>query len=134
MTVPFSLSLSDLMLIPTFAEAFGKNDTKKIKQILFENGMNVEDIVDEVVCTHRNLRGQVINCLRYESTERMDSEWLDSGVASWEAKVASINDPTMRSDLKYMGQQGSSEKAFVDESAGAEAVKYDKQQQKFDKE
>lgn len=121
--VPFSLSLSDLMLIPSFAQAFGENNEKKIKEILFNNGMDIFNIIDEVVCTHRNLRGQVVNCLRYESTERQDSQWINSQYSSWDAKVEAIRDGSFRAELKHIGRQGSADKAFLDEIAGKQAAR-----------
>lgn len=107
--VGFSLSLSDLILIPKFQKAFGENNKEEIYKILFENGMDVtsDEPVEEIVCTHRNLRGKVVNCLRYESNERTDRQWIESGAASWDAQVAACEDQSMRVELRVMGRQGS---------------------------
>lgn len=107
--VGFALSLSDLILIPKFQKAFGENDKNAIREVLFENGMDVNhpEGVDEVVCTHRNLQGKVVNCIRYESFERLDDKWLKSGAASWDAKVAACSDSSMRVELRVMGRQSS---------------------------
>lgn len=107
MSVNFSLSLSDLLLIPKFAKAFGENDKKTMYAILFENGMDVSGEVEEVVCLHRNLQGKAVNCLRFESFERSDPEWMRSGNASWEQRVALTGDADLRFELRAMGSQGS---------------------------
>lgn len=102
--VGYNLSLSDLLLCEGFAEAFGKNDKKAINVFLEQNGMDTTQEVDELVCRHRNLRGDVVDCLLFQGHEKNTKEWLTSGAASWEAIVDSC-DLDLRIALKTMGQQ-----------------------------
>ena len=101
MAVGFNLSLSDLLLCEGFAQAFGEGNKEQINKFLFDNGLDVSMGVDEVVCKHRNLRGNVVDCLMYQGHER-GGEWLKSGAASWDAIVESC-DVNLRIDLKTMG-------------------------------
>jgi len=101
--IGYSLSLSDMLLVHGFKEAFGNNDQELIKQYLYDNGLDSSLGLDEVVCEHRNLRGQVVNCLRWEAHERNDTGWMSSEGCSWENKVehSSLD---MRIQLKTMGK------------------------------
>lgn len=102
---PFSLSLTDLLLVEGFQEAFGKDDKETIHKILFNNGMETKYGVEEVVCKHRNLRNQVVECLRYEASERQDPRWLNTGAASWEVQLDSCEDVYLRDELLSLGKQ-----------------------------
>lgn len=101
--IGYSLSLSDMLLVQGFKEAFGNNDQELIKQYLYDNGLDSSLGLDEVVCEHRNLRGQIVNCLRWEAHERADSDWMQGDGCSWENKVehSSLD---MRIQLKTMGK------------------------------
>lgn len=102
MAVGFNLSLSDLLLCEGFAKAFGEDNKEDISKFLFKNGLDVSMGVDEVVCKHRNLRGNVVNCLMYQGHERSD-EWLTQGAASWE-NILEHSSLDMRIQLKTMGK------------------------------
>lgn len=104
MSVGYNLSFSDLLLVDNFAQAFGKGDKSTIEKILYENGMDVSQEVEEVLCTHRNLRGEVVNCILYQGHERNCKSWLSSGSASWSNIVESC-DLDLRIALKTMSQQ-----------------------------
>jgi len=104
--IGFNLSVSDLLLVDGFKEAFGQGNKEEIKQILFNNGMDVNKEFELVFCRHRNLRGMVVECQRYEGEERFDRDWLKSGAASWEAQLEAC-DPQTRIDLKVMGNRAS---------------------------
>lgn len=103
MSVGFNLSLSDLLLCDGFALAFGSNDKKEIYKHLKNNGMDVDQGIEEVVCRHRNLRGQVVDCVLYQGHELETKEWLSSGAASWSNLVENC-DIDLRIQLKTMGQ------------------------------
>lgn len=98
-----TLSISDLLLIKDFQEAFGKEDKQAIEKILFENGMDIEEPYTVEFSQHRNLRGQIVSCDRYVGEERQDKCWLKSGAASWEAQVEAC-DLDLRIELKTMGK------------------------------
>lgn len=101
--IGYSLSLSDMLLVDGFKEAFGNDDKAEIYKYLYQNGLDYSLGVDEVVCQHRNLRGNVVNCLRWEAHERCDSDWLKSDGCSWDNKVehSSLD---LRIQLKSMGK------------------------------
>lgn len=103
MAVGFNLSLSDLLLVDNFAEAFGKNDKETIYKILEQNGFDTTMGVEEVVCQHRNLQGKVVNCLMYQGHELSTKEWLNSGNATWN-NVVEHSALDLRIDLKNMGK------------------------------
>lgn len=113
MAVGFNLSLSDLLLVDNFAEAFGKDDKQTIYKILEENGLDTSMGVEEVVCKHRNLRGNVVDCLMYQGHERSD-EWLKSGAASWE-NILEHSSLDLRIDLKTMGRQGNNTGTIIEQ-------------------
>lgn len=106
MSIGFNLSLSDLMLVDNFAEAFGKNDKQAIYKILEQNGFDVSMGVEEVVCQHRNLQGKVVNCLMYQGHELSSPEWLCSGNATW-LNVVEHSSLDLRIDLKNMSKMWS---------------------------
>jgi hypothetical protein len=113
MSVGFNLSLSDLLLVNGFAEAFGEDNKEQINKFLFDNGLDISMGVDEVVCKHRNLRGDVVDCLMYQGHERSD-EWLKSGAASWDAIVDNCS-LDLRVDLKTIGAQSNNTGMIIDQ-------------------
>ena len=101
----YSLSLSDLMLVEGFAEAFGKDDKEAIEAFLFANGMDVVNLpYSSRYCTHRNLQNKIISCIGYDGGERCDSEWLNSGAASLNAVIESNQDYSMRAELRNISR------------------------------
>lgn len=107
-----NLSLSDLIEVEGFAEAYGKDNKKQIREILWNCGMDTTQEVEEFVCEHRNLRKQVVKCLRYNGYERTDKEWLSSGVATLEAVIASSEDPHLRQELRTMSREMAIDRSF----------------------
>lgn len=103
MAVGFNLSLSDLLLCEGFAQAFGEDNKLEINKFLFDNGLDVSMGVDEVVCKHRNLRGNVVDCLMYQGHERSCKEWLSGGSASWD-NTLEHSSLDLRIQLKNMGK------------------------------
>src|ERR1043165_53667 len=112
--VGHTLSISDLLLIKSFQEAFGNDDKQAIEKILFENGMDIEEPYTVEFSQHRNLRGQIVSCDRYVGEERMDKYWLKSGTASWEIQVEAC-DLDLRIQLKSMGQQSNNTGMILDQ-------------------
>lgn len=103
MSVGFNLSLSDLLLCEGFAQAFGEDNKEQINKFLFDNGLDVSMGVEEVVCKHRNLRGNVVDCLMYQGHERSCKEWLSGGSASWD-NTLEHSSLDLRIQLKTMGK------------------------------
>lgn len=113
MSIGASLSLSDMLLVDGFKEAFGTDNKELINKYLYDNGLDTSLGVDEVVCQHRNLRGQVVNCLRWEAHEREDSAWMRGEGCSWE-NTLEHSSLDLRIQLKTMGQQRDSTASIID--------------------
>jgi len=114
MSVGYNLSFSDLLLVDKFTKAYGDNDQDVIKQVLFENGLDVSMGVEEVLCTHRNLQGNVVTCILYQGHERNCKEWLVGGSASWDAIVENCS-LDLRIDLKTIGAQINNTGMIIDQ-------------------
>ena len=114
MSIGHSLSLSDMLLVDGFKEAFGTDNKELINNYLYDNGLDCSLGVDEVVCQHRNLRGQVVNCLRWEAHERSDSEWLGGEGCSWE-NTLEHSSLDLRIQLKTMSQQSNNTGSIINE-------------------
>lgn len=76
-----------------------------LEEVLYQIGFDKNHWIGEtnnfyevMECTHRTRTGKVVTGKRYVSVERLDDEWLNSGIASDEAKDAS------RADLSYLKQ------------------------------
>lgn len=108
----FNLSVSDLLLIDGFKEAYGKEDNRTVRKILFMNGLNIKEPYEVVVTTHRNLRNQVVTCERYEGSERLDTAWLKSGFASMYAIIEATKDDNLRHTLRVMSADRTQDKVF----------------------
>ena len=104
--VPYILSVSDLLLVEGFQVAYGSGDKEKIAEILEANGMDTKQGVDEVFCTHRNLRGEVVTCVRYEGFELTTPEWLASGAVSLDAHIGACKDVSKRVALQMLNPRG----------------------------
>lgn len=100
----YSLSVSDLILVDGFKEAFAKGDEgiAEVMAILHANGMDTNKAVELVTCTHRNLQNKVVVGERYEGSERLDKPWIKSGYASLEAQIEAEEDSNLRFTLRSM--------------------------------
>lgn len=74
-----------------------------LEEVLYQIGFDKNHWIGEtnnfyevIECTHRTRTGKVVTGKRYMSVERLDNEWLNSGLASSEAKDAA------RADLSYL--------------------------------
>ena len=74
-----------------------------LEEVLYQIGFDKNHWIGEtnnfyevMECTHRTRTGKVVTGKRYVSVERLDEAWLNSGLASSEAKDAS------RADLSYL--------------------------------
>lgn len=74
-----------------------------LEEVLYQIGFDKNHWIGEtnnfyevMECTHRTRTGKVVTGKRYVSVERLDDAWLNSGIASSEAKDAS------RADLSYL--------------------------------
>lgn len=59
------------------------------KQLLWDLGINVNKPFEKQEgLIHRNIFNKVVSCTRWVGLEREDEEWIESGYASREARVA----------------------------------------------
>lgn len=110
----YSLSVSDLLLVDGFAQAFAKGaeGLPEVMTILHTNGMDTNKKVELVLCQHRNLRNNVVLCERYEGSERLDPAWIKSGYASLDAQIEAEGDSNLRYTLRTMCATGIQDAAF----------------------
>ena len=108
----YNLSVSDLVLVDGFKEAYASADIEAIKRVLHQNGLDTDKDYELVQVVHRNLRNQVVNGQRYEGEERLDDEWIKSGYASLEARIEAVDDPHLRRTLRAMKAQRTQETVF----------------------
>jgi len=108
----FSLSFSDLLLVDGFAEQYGAGGNEAVLSFLYASGMDVSQPIEAIEIQHRNLRNQVVKCIRYCGTERTDKAWIRSGAASLDAIIASSDDKDLRRELKEMSKEVPFDQAF----------------------
>lgn len=101
-----SLSLSDLMLLDGFKEAYESDNKYEIYKHLWRNGIDINQKVELVFCTHRNLQNKVVECDRFEGLGRSDDNWLSSGAASVEDFIYSKDDLSFQREMLQISQQG----------------------------
>lgn len=107
----YHLSLSDLMLVDGFAEAYGRGFAY-IKCFLYASGMDTGRKIEVSIVQHRNLRNQAVTCERFCGNERVDKGWLRSGAASLNAFIESSPDKGLQQDLKDMSKESATDRAF----------------------
>ena len=98
----FYLSVSDLVLLDDWVDAFARNDKVAMNKVLWKNGMNTSLSIEEEYCTHRNLQNKEATCVRYVGRERTDKEWLSLGAASLDAHIESSGCKEMINELKQL--------------------------------
>jgi len=104
--VHFALSLFDLEKLDGFTEAWKAQDQAKVEEYLYNNGMDVSQLYDVVVCMHRTLCNKVEYGPRFEGAERVDPKWLSSGAASLDAHIAACPDVSKRVALQMLNPRG----------------------------
>lgn len=72
---------------PEITPDWAKNNIEEFHNILFQLGMDISIPYDwQVNIPHRNYFNEVAICDRIVGNERLDRDWLESGLASREAK------------------------------------------------
>ena len=121
MSVPISYSFKDLMLDPTFKESVkglwevtpetmlldldlkvveAKFDKELMEKCFYEVGIDTSQPYQIIHCNHRTrLSNEPWEGLMVIGEELLTKEWLNSGYASYEAKIHT-NDPFLRETLK----------------------------------
>lgn len=128
-----SISMYDLMTYPEIKKAVLENDKSTFDKCLFFLGVDTSIPYEVKECLHRPLKkgdneewfgGLVVG------TERVDSNWLKSGNASWECRIECTRDPEMRATLKQMSATGCADKTFTDENVAKRVVNQEKNKYK----
>ena len=110
MSVPYNLSVFDLMQIPRFKEASKLNDTKIIEEVLWENGLDVKQAYVTNHCLHRTLSSKIpFEGIRFEGQERLDRLWIKSGAASLDAIIHSSRDESLVEELRSLNPRAAKE-------------------------
>ena len=75
-------------------------------EVLWLLGLDTKDYkVIERVDTHRTSDNKAVTCLRYICSERMDKEWLESGMATFEAKLEASGDASLNREIASIGRR-----------------------------
>lgn len=116
------ISFYDLMQFKEYKDIVASGDEEAFKDMLWALGMNIQSDTHEIVeCKHRpysligkgpTKEAEIWFGPAVIGSERIDSQYIQSGYASWEAKVAALTDPSLRAALSSMGKQAITETAF----------------------
>lgn len=122
------LSFHLLMQHPPFAQAIKEDNKEVFEQIIYEAGIDTNLPYEVISVEHRPYPNKpfVFNGPLCQGSERQDEDWLNSELASWDAKREAIRDPSMRSELLNMARTASSDKAFTDEHAARSVINNEK--------
>lgn len=109
-------------------KAIEENNEEEFKKVLFDWGIDVDDHYTIESLEHRPIPSEptVFNGPIVMGSERLDDAWLKSGYASWEARLESIQDAALRTELKVMGKTGTADKTFLNEATAKAVLKNQK--------
>ena len=85
---------------------------------LFKLGGDIDKPVSVQACKHKDVDGETHLGYRYVLYERTDKEWLASGHAQVEARIAACSDPHLAADLYICSKQGIGESGFKNMCSG----------------
>ncbi|MFM7856851.1 MAG: hypothetical protein ACKO96_34230 [Flammeovirgaceae bacterium] len=81
------VSLSELYKAdPKFTEKYAMENEAELKQVLYDSGIDLNQPYEHQFNQHRNNFNEVYHGSRFVGLERIDADWLQSGLASREAK------------------------------------------------
>lgn len=128
MSVHKSLSFYTMMQYPPFKKAVEQEDKETFEKIIFEAGIDTAQPYQVVSCEHRPVADKpfIFNGPRVEGSERTDLKYLSSGIASKEAHIDAIQDPTLRATLMSMGREGASDRTWADDNVARKVVQREK--------
>lgn len=82
-----------------------------LEEVLYQIGFDKEhwfsetDSFYEVLeCKHKTRTGKVVTGKRYSAYERLDSDWLNSGLASEEAKMMARRDRSYLQEIRNLSK------------------------------
>lgn len=83
-----------------------------LDEVLYQIGFDKEQWYPEtetfyeiLECKHKTRTGKIVEGKRYSSKERMDKAWLESGLASEEAKMLSRCDRSYLAEIRALSQR-----------------------------
>ena len=83
-----------------------------LEEVLYQIGFDKEhwfsesDSIYEIMeCKHKTRSGKVVTGKRYSAYERLDSNWLNSGLASEEAKMMARRDRSYLQEIRNLSKQ-----------------------------
>ena len=83
-----------------------------LEEVLYQIGFdkqhwfNETDSFYEIMeCKHKTRSGKVVDGKRYSAYERLDSNWLNSGLASEEAKMMARRDRSYLQEIRNLSKQ-----------------------------
>lgn len=108
--VSYSLSFYDLLQYPLFKMAAKQDDKELMKKIFHEAGIDTNKEFELVEVLHRPVSSkEPWFGLRVHGEERLDREWLESGVASFEARTYTT-DVSLRAELLSLDPRNAANK------------------------
>lgn len=110
--VEYALSFHDLMMVDGFKEALDADNRKILEAIFYTNGLDTRLGYEFVSCTHRTINKIEYTGVRVQGFERIDRDWIATGVASPEAQLEAIPDIHLRAELRKMGKERTQDRAF----------------------
>lgn len=116
------ISFYDMMQFEDIKSVITSGDEEEFHNLLWKCGMNVESDTYEVSeLKHRPKALEGVGPTREDEiwfghcvigSSRLDDQWIASGYADWENRVAALKDPSLRGILNSMGKQVVSDTAF----------------------
>lgn len=108
--VPYSLSFYDLLQFPLFKISAKQDDKELMKKIFHEAGIDTNKEFELVEVLHRPITSkEPWFGLRVQGEERLDREWLESGIASFEARTYTT-DASLRAELLSLDPRNAANK------------------------
>jgi hypothetical protein len=82
------VSASDIARVKSdFTYEWAENNHSSFMDLLSDFGMDTTDVIElQGLVQHRNKLNEIVICDRWVGNERTDTEWIQSGYASREAK------------------------------------------------
>ena len=82
-----------------------------LEEVLYQIGFDKEHWFNEsdsfyeiMECKHKTRTGKVVEGKRYSAYERLDSDWLNSGLASEEAKMMARRDRSYLQEIRNLSK------------------------------
>ena len=83
-----------------------------LEEVLYQIGFDKEHWYNEsdsfyevLECKHKTRSGKVVEGKRFSGKERLDKQWLESGIASEEAKMLSRCDHSYLAEIRKISQR-----------------------------